>query len=176
MARRLGLLIAALACGAAAPGPQPLVAEQLVLAEWLHAENRTVCAPLAFAKVAPGGWSARRAEFSGGWAVAFDRPGMRSAFGVAGTGSLPEDRLPDEAHREALRAQWPHFRELPAVSGWAGYGVEGGEDFATMGPGDQGLAYVRAGGQHCLYNVWSKLGREHLESLLDSLRLIPRPR
>ena len=40
-------------------------------------------------------------------------------------------------------------------------------------PDGRGLnsgAYVRVGGERCTYNLWSRLGRAHLEVLLDSLR------
>ncbi|HEY5610921.1 MAG TPA: hypothetical protein VIL97_06930 [Thermoanaerobaculia bacterium] len=33
-------------------------------------------------------------------------------------------------------------------------------------------AYLRIAGQQCLYNLWSRLGRDHLELLLDELRLV----
>ena len=47
----------------------------------------------------------------------------------------------------------------------AGYGPEGG-----TGPAQ--LAYLRIAGQGCLYNVWSRLGRAHLEQLLGALRFV----
>lgn len=34
------------------------------------------------------------------------------------------------------------------------------------------LAYLRVTGQRCLYNVWSQLGRSHLEALLGELRVV----
>ena len=36
------------------------------------------------------------------------------------------------------------------------------------------LAYLRVEGQDCLYNIWSRLGREHLEELIHELRLYGR--
>ena len=48
----------------------------------------------------------------------------------------------------------------------AGYGLEG----FTMGP--DWLAYVIVPGQSCLYNVWSSIGQEHLEHLVDHLRVV----
>jgi hypothetical protein len=130
--------------------------------EWRRAENRATCAPIA--PIAPAslgegaGARPRRANFSGGWAVAYDQPGLRSAFGVAGTGSRASDPAYDE---------WPH-RRVWADGSSAGYGPEGG-----TGPSD--LAYLRIQGQECLYNVWSLLGRAHLEHLLDSLRFVAVP-
>ena len=38
------------------------------------------------------------------------------------------------------------------------------------GRGLNSVAYVRVGGERCTYNLWSRLGRAHLEVLLDSLR------
>jgi hypothetical protein len=126
------------------------------LAEWRKAENRATCAPIAPASLGEGaGASPRAATFSGGWAVAYDRPGLRSAFGVAGTGSRAADPAYDA---------WPHRRAWADGSG-AGYGPEGG-----TGPNQ--LAYLRIQGQDCLYNVWSRLGRAHLEHLLDNLRFV----
>ena len=131
-------------------------APAVYLEEWRKAENRQACAPVAFAELGVGaGATPRRANFSGGWAVAYDLPGLRSAFGVAGTG---------------VKAAEPAYDEWPETIGWpdgsvAGYGPEGG-----TGPNE--LAYLRIAGQRCLYNVWSRLGRQHLEMLLNSLRFI----
>ncbi|OCC23671.1 hypothetical protein MB02_10945 [Croceicoccus estronivorus] len=154
----------------------PLAAE-LVRLEWSNAENRAACAPVTFTDAGGIAFNARRAEFSGGWAVAFDLPGTRSAFGIAGTGLLPDDRDDPAAQERRLKAQWPHFRRLPDLPqpAFAGYGLEGARAYpadAPDGVGSQSLAYLRIGGQQCLYNVWSKLGRAHLETLLDSLRML----
>ena len=63
-----------------------------VRAEWSKAANRATCAPLALKSDARPGGKPRAATFSGGWAVAFDQPDRRSAYGFAGVGALPEDR------------------------------------------------------------------------------------
>jgi hypothetical protein len=127
--------------------------------EWRKADNRATCALVAPASLGEGaGATARAATFSGGWAVAYDRPGLRSAFGVAGTGSRASD---------AAYGEWPHRRAW-ADGGTAGYGPEGG-----TGPNQ--LAYLRIPGQDCLYNVWSRLGRAHLEHLLENLRFVMVP-
>jgi hypothetical protein len=75
---------------------------------------------------------------------------------VAGTGTSSD---PDSAEY-----RWPHERRW-ADGSIAGYGPEGG-----TGPNQ--LAYLRIAGQGCLYNVWSRLGREHLEFLLEQLRFV----
>ena len=125
-------------------------------AEWSNAANRQRCALIAPRALGEGeGATPRAATFSGGWAVAYDRPNLRSAFGVAGTGS----RASDPAYSE-----WPHKRTWFDGSS-AEYGPEGG-----TGPSQ--LAYLRIQGQDCLYNVWSRLGRDHLEYVLDQLRFV----
>ena len=129
------------------------------LAEWGKAENRATCALIAPSSLGEGAAATpRSAYFGGGWAVSYDmpgQPGVRSAFGVAGTGSAAADPSYDE---------WP-FRRRWADGSSAGYGPEGGS-------GPNLLAYLRVSGQRCLYNVWSRLGRAHLEHLLDSLRFV----
>ena len=160
--------------GAATPEPA-LVAQALVLGEWQRADNRGTCAPVAFVSTGQARGAPRRAEFGGGWGVAFDLPNLRSAYGLAGPGPIAADSLPPDEQRERLGAQWPYFRELEALPqpAFAGYGVEGAEAYPpgnTAGRGVNSLAYVRVGEQRCSYNVWSRLGRAHLELLLDALR------
>ncbi|WP_022683578.1 hypothetical protein [Sphingobium bisphenolivorans] len=155
-----------------------LVAERRARAEWAKAENRKSCAPLALARGGTPEGTPRAATFSGGWAVAFDLPGRRSAYGFAGTGLLPSDKADARTHRARLKRQWPYFRELarlPAPS-FAGYGQEGADPYPARnaaGTGLHSLAYLRVGGQRCTYNVWSRISRAHLEWLLDNLRLLP---
>jgi uncharacterized membrane protein len=158
--------------------PAKLAASELVLAEWRKADNRAECAPLAFTADAAGAGVPRPAAFSGGWAVAFDRPGVRSAYGIAGTGLLPEDAGDEAGQRERLQDQWPLFRTVPNLPqpAFAGYGVEGAKAYPEDNPDGDGLnslAYVRVAGQACDYNVWSRLGRAHLEALLENLRAVP---
>ena len=125
---------------------------------WSRAANRSKCALIAPAPPAPAdaGATLRPATFSGGWAVAYDLPGERSAFGVAGSGSDPWAGDVYDA--------WPH-RIMYSDGSSAGYGLEGGT-------GPQWLAYVKIPGQQCLYNVWSRRGRAHLEALLSTLRFV----
>jgi hypothetical protein len=138
----------------AAPLPAAAVPD-VYHAEWRRADNRASCALLAPAELgADVGATPRRANFAGGWAVAYDLPGRRSAFGVAGAGS-------DAAEPTY---EWPSTLHWDDGSS-ATYGPEGGE-----GPNE--LAYLRVAGQGCLYNVWSGLGREHLEQLLAALRFV----
>src|SRR5690242_7169480 len=56
--------------------------------QWTKAENRDTCALVAFRTLGKegAGASSRAANFSGGWAVAYDLPQVRSAFGIAGAG------------------------------------------------------------------------------------------
>ncbi len=125
--------------------------------QWRRADNRRSCALLALPKQAAAQQPkarARAATFHGGWAVAYDLPGQRSAYGIAGTGALA-----DQTHY-----RWP--KELHWADGsHAGYGLEGGT-------GPQYLAYLTVPGQTCLYNVWSRLGEAHLQQLLADLRRV----
>jgi len=125
------------------------------VAQWRAADNRESCALIAPITVEPANATPRAASFSGGWAVAYDTPEQRSAFGVAGAGVSATGDVYDE---------WPHRIEWADGSS-AGYGPEGG-----TGPNQ--LAYLRIAGQDCLYNVWSRLGVEHLETLLGRLRFV----
>lgn len=125
--------------------------------QWRKAENRDHCALIAPRSVgdAASGATPRAANFAGGWAVAYDLPNLRSAFGVAGAGVRTGDPSYDK---------WPYVYEWGDGSK-VEYGLEGGE-------GPNHLAYLRIEGQDCLYNVWSRLGREHLELLLRELRFV----
>jgi hypothetical protein len=126
---------------------------------WRAADNRAACALLAPARLDPDlarDARPRAATFSGGWGVAYDLPEMRSAFGVAGSGA--------SAWASGQYDAWPEKRVF-ADSSRVGYGPEGGT-------GPSWLAYVRIPGQDCLYNVWSRRGRTHLEELLGQLRFV----
>lgn len=163
---------------AATPARARLVGEAIILAQWERAENRQECAPLAFATTGQARGAPRPAEFAGGWGVAFDLPNLPSAYGLAGPGIVASDRDESDVQKARLRVQWPHFRDLSQLPqpAFAGFGVEGAARFPTGNPNGRGLnslAYVRIGGQACAYNVWSRLGRRHLETLLESLRPVP---
>jgi hypothetical protein len=123
---------------------------------WRNAPNRKTCALLAFRRAATTGAKPRRAYFGGGWGVAFDQGGVRGAFGVAWAGLAADDTAGSYHFPHAIR--W-------ADGSVAEYGPEGG-----TGPSQ--LAYLHIAGQGCLYNVWSKLGRTHLERLLGELRFV----
>lgn len=148
----------------------------VLLEEWNRSGTRNECPPLAFASLGDGaGGVPRSADFGpSSWAVAWDKPGApgqlpsgessptagRSTFGIAGVGGLPA----------ASDFAWPYLIEW-ADGSRAGYGVEGGaavEDGSTT----KWLAYLRLARHACLYNVWSNLGRTHLEYLLGQLRSV----
>src|SRR5262245_48038823 len=60
---------------------------KVYLDEQAKADNKATCPLLVITDVGVGkGAKPRRANFAGGWAVAYDRKGQRSAFGVAGAG------------------------------------------------------------------------------------------
>ena len=143
--------------GLRAVKPEAVLGGKIAVAEWKKAENKSTCAPVAFAFTGSAGEGAapRRANFSGGWAVAFDQPNKRSAFGIAGAGVEGSDED---------TARWPHQKQYPDGSS-AGWGLEG-----DTGPG--WLGYVHIASQGCLYNIWSNLGRAHLEFLLGQIRYV----
>ena len=135
------------------------VVPQFYLQQWKRADNRATCAPVAPADLYDhGGAKPRAADFSGGWAVAYDEPGMRSAFGIAGAGVTVDGDIYDGWENTIAWDDGSH----------AGYGLEGGT-------GPKSLAYLEIAGQGCLYNVWSQHGDAHLVQLLESLRFIEAP-
>ena len=165
----------------AQPAPA-LVGADVARAQWARSDDgksgeKPRCAPLALASAAGANGVPRAADFSGGWGVAFDLPNLRSAYGFAGPGVLPDDEIPAEAHRDRLERQWPYMQalgQLPAPS-FAGYGLSGAEPYPEDNPeghGLQSIAYVHVGGQTCTYNVWSRISRAHLQALLGNLRLL----
>jgi hypothetical protein len=124
--------------------------------QWRVAANRTTCGLVAFTQLGEGAAAVpRAATFSGGWAVAYDLPQTRSAFGIAGSGSLASD---------STYAGWPNHLRWSDGSR-ADYGPEGG-----TGPNQ--LAYLRIANEECLYNVWSRISKEHLELLIDGIRRV----
>ena len=137
----------------------PATVPAVYISVWRAVENRRQCALMAPARLDPDlqqRATARAATFSGGWAVAYDLPELRSAFGVAGAGA--------SAWEGTVYDAWPEKRVF-ADSSRVGYGPEGGT-------GPNWLAYLRIPGQQCLYNVWSRRGRQHLETLLEQLRFV----
>ncbi len=152
------------------------MAVDLTRNEWATAGNKDACAPLVLTDDGGAGGDARRANFSGGWGVAYDTVDVHSAYGVAGPGIVAADTADGQEAR--LKVQWPYFRKLPGLTqpSFAGYGLEGAKPYQPETPdgvGENSLAYVHVAGQTCTYNVWSRLGRAHLEVLLDSLRTAP---
>lgn len=147
-----------------------------LLGAWERADNREWCAPLAPRSfgVAEGA-RARTSELEGGWAVEFDRRGMpgiardgtacercgRGVFGIAGTGMTP-----DELAGEVEAGPEPSFRDGSHAE------VEVAEEERIA------AATITVSGQGCVYQVWSSLGREHVEALVRELRLVevPAPR
>ena len=151
----------------------PESAARVAVTEWRKAENRSGCAALGFADIGEIGADARprRADFYGGWAVAWDKKGLagtdgsgsdcatcgRSAFGIAGAG-VTVDGTPFERFAHQITY---------SDGGRVGYGGEGFSASET-----RLLADVQVPGQTCLYQVWTNQGVEHMELLLQSLRLV----
>ncbi len=130
------------------------------------AENYDSCAPLV-----PAGMDAvpaRASTLDGGWAMEFDARGQagvresgatcrrcgRSSFGVAGT-SMTADDLSDVETGESPEATF-------------------GDGSVLMVEAEEGVASatLTVGGQGCVYQVWSFQGEEHLQSLLEGMRLV----
>lgn len=144
-----------------------------LLRAWDRAENREWCAPIAPRSLgaAAEGARARAGALEGGWAVEFDRRGMpgiardgsvctdcgRGVFGIAGTSMTPEE-LAGEADAPA-----PSFRD----GSHAELEVSEAENVAA--------ATITVTGQGCVYQVWSFLGREHVEELVRELRRVELP-
>jgi hypothetical protein len=130
------------------------------MTEWKKAENRDRCALLVLDGLSGSSEvKCRRANFGGGWAVAYDSAKERSVFGIAGSGIDVDSPYP--VYRFPLTRHWTD-------GSVASYGPEAG-----IGPNY--LAYLQVAGQKCSYNVWSKRGRAHLESLIDRLRFVDNP-
>jgi len=83
------------------PALPPSEVPAVLLQQWRQADNRSSCAALAPVSLGQGaGATPRAADFSGGWVVAYDKPGLpgrspdasrctdcgQGAFGIAGTG------------------------------------------------------------------------------------------
>ncbi len=152
----------------------PVSAPQVILDEWAKAENRQTCAPMTIADFGDRARAAkpRRANFSGGWGVAWDLAGLpgrdssgrhcdtcgRGAFGISGAGVTVGE---DEGN-----IGFPYLHEY-AGKNWAGYDLEGGT-------GPNYLAQVRVDDQQCVYYVWSFLGRDHVEHLIRNVRRVAR--
>ncbi|MDH3731154.1 MAG: hypothetical protein OES13_08540 [Acidimicrobiia bacterium] len=155
-------------------GSTPLAADEVpetLKAQWEQSDVKGFCSALFPSTPLPEDATIRAANFSGGWAVAWDMPDGpgrfgsgeycedcgRGAFGIAGAFG-PADG--DETEVWDQQLQWPDGSK-------AGFGFEG------LGDGSQGephLMYLLVKGEGCLYNMWSFLGEDHLLGLLDSLR------
>ncbi len=154
------------------PPLSPNQVPKVFIEQWRQTKKRgSVCAALAPINLGKGqGAKPRVANFgTGAWANAYDKPGLpgrrpdgsfcancgRGAFGIAGTsGDANEPSYPG----------FPFHRQW-ADGSRADYGLEGGKSLPY-------LAYLKINNQRCLYNVWSFLGRDHLEYLLQHLRFV----
>ena len=127
--------------------------------QWLQANSKSLCPILALPKRSSAHLSAhtvRRAEFSGGWGVAYDLPNLRSAYGVANAGTMdPKDAV----------FSWP-YKVRYSDGSTVGYGHEGGNPTAKW------LAYIVIPQNRCFYNVWSAQGKTHLEQMMADLRQV----
>jgi hypothetical protein len=159
---------------AAAPWTQPALPQGAVpgvlIEQWEAAENRGWC-PALYPDAADASVAPRRADFGGGWAIAWDLadgPGIgadgapctdcgRSAYGVAGTGVVADGKT---------GARMPSVIRFDdgSVAGYTGEGMD------PANP--KRLAELSILGTTCVYQVWSQLGDAHLLSLIESLRRV----
>jgi hypothetical protein len=162
----------------AAPAPAaPWSAERLaqpaapraLLQAWRRADNSGWCAPLAPTSLGAGeGARARSGAYAGGWSLEFDQRGSagmtaagevcetcgRGSFGIAGTSMSAEEA-------EDL------------VGATATVLADGGRiDVQTSSEDPASVATIVVPGQDCVYQVWTFLGRAHLDQLVASLRLV----
>ena len=127
--------------------------------EWLKADSKDLCPILALPKQATAhlsGHTVRRANFSGGWGVAYDLPTVRSAYGVANAGT---------ADFEGIYNDW-EYNVVYKDGSRVGYGREGGD------PTGNWLAYLVIPKNNCFYNVWSAQSVTHLEQIIADLRWV----
>lgn len=127
--------------------------------EWMKSERKSLCPILALPKQASAHLtqhSVRRANFSGGWGVAYDLPDMRSAYGVANVGTTNPNDIFDD---------WPYNVTYQDGS-ILGYGHEGSDPSANW------LAYIVTPHNNCFYNIWSAQSKEHLEEIISDLRVV----
>ncbi len=145
-------------------------ARRLGIDEWTIAENKDSARLVLPADVGlSANASPRRANFSGGWAVAWDEssgPGVeptgafcetcgRGVAGVAGTAA------------PASKNFAPPFINVVQWSDGSAVGYTGPR------PDDrQFLANLFVTGQGSLYQVWSYLSQRHLEYLISQLRFV----
>ena len=102
----------------------------------------------------------RAANFSGGFAVAYDlknykgKP-LRSAYGVANAGTTS---------KRDLYQGWA-YRKNYADGSYVTLGREGNNPQGKM------LAYLVLN-NGCFYNIWSQLSSEHLQKMIAHLRYV----
>jgi hypothetical protein len=180
---------------ASATGPPPTTADRaapwagarlaaadvpgITVSEWRASGLGPGCPAAGFTSTGGAGAGARprRADFSEGqWATAWDKPGLpgvlgsgapcpdcgRGAFGVAGIAD-PEDPSTDAAYEVRTRY---------TDGSTAAYGPGAKLDEDDPDEPTEYDATVRLPGNRCQYTVWSYVSQDHLEALIDHLRLV----
>lgn len=139
--------------------------DAIYVQEWGKSKSKAACPILALPTTAGAhlqGHSGRRANFSGGWGVAYDLPKQRSAYGVANVG------VSEPVGPSSMWQDYTLYDDGTELT----YGREGGN------PNGKWLAYLTLGKQYspaaqpCLYNIWSQQSKGHLEQLLSELRIV----
>jgi hypothetical protein len=140
------------------------------LDEWTVAENKDTARLVLPADVALSSQgSPRRANFSGGWGVAWDEP---SGPGVDPTGSFCETCGRGVAGvagtaNAASKSFSPPFTNVVQWSDGSAVGYTG-----PRSDNRQFLANLFVNGQGSLYQVWSYRSQRHLEYLISQLRFV----
>ena len=128
-------------------------------AEWKKSEIGRKCPLLVLPSTANSHLidrNVRRANFSGGWGVAYDLPDVRSAYGVALSG------ISDPVGKGSIWNDYHVYQDGTELT----YGREGGD------PNGKWLAYLTLGDNYCFYNIWSTQGKSHLEQIISELRVV----
>lgn len=127
--------------------------------EWAKSSSKDTCPIIALPTDSHANLKAhkaRRANFTGGWGVAYDHPKLRSAYGVAHSG------ISEPLEGWSIWDAYHVYDDGTELT----YGREGGD------PNGKWLAYLTLGDSHCFYNIWSQYDQHHLERMLSSLRLV----
>jgi len=141
--------------------------------DWIDAGANRRCAPLTFTDMGEASGATPR-QANGPRTetfTAFDRPGLPGRLpsgepcpdcgrGVFGYGSLSE-----RSNQLLARPDLTWADGSIATFSWRGGEVD------VTGGGSRSLT-LRVEGQDCDYQMWSHLGREHLEVLLQGVRVV----
>jgi hypothetical protein len=156
-------------------GGPPIAADvvpEILAEQWERSEVKGFCSALYPSGTLPEDAAIRSANWSGGWAVAWDLP--------AGPGRFADGNYCADCGRGVFGLAGSHRADGDETEIWAGQmswadGSKAGFGYEGLGDGSAGephLMYLLAQGEGCLYNVWSFLGEDHLLGLVAGLRFV----